>query len=290
MQDSMTPGRRLWGVLSAACEAHVPGWRAPQWGAHRGWAEAYEDAAAMLAKVPDGWPEGWAPDEDGLRRRKITHHRGAAVHYVVPKDEDGRRAAWVIAGHPVQRSAIDRETLAKALYDEIEDLERRNATLTAEANAAVERAEEAERDRRNVEYQLAATSKAGRAVIDERDRARDHARRVEVRAARAEEALKLAHDERAALRERADAAEGACFEGRRADLAEALGETGAATFGELLYKVRQGRASENRSPFVEPAEDLRAEVQRLRRALVAALRGAQEIATSAAILAGDDDA
>lgn len=141
----------------------------------------------------DGWPEGWACFGAGGPNERFV---SAGDRYVLYGEREGcRRAAWAIEGGA---GAVDREALAKALlhaqhtawgspdapwegyklayrdswltvadeasrllggaakpakalYDEIEELKRRNAALTATANAAVARAEEAQLRARQAE-------------------------------------------------------------------------------------------------------------------------------------------
>lgn len=141
----------------------------------------------------DGWPEGWTCFGAGGPNERFV---SAGDRYVLYGEREGcRRAAWAIEGGA---GAVDREALAKALlhaqhtawgspdapwegyklayrdswltvadeasrllggaakpakalYDEIEELKRRNAALTATANAAVARAEEAQLRARQAE-------------------------------------------------------------------------------------------------------------------------------------------
>ena len=87
----------------------------------------------------DGWPEGWACFGAGGPNERFV---SAGDRYVLYGEREGcRRAAWAIDGKVLDRGALAR----------IEELERANAALTATANAAVARAEEAQLRARQAE-------------------------------------------------------------------------------------------------------------------------------------------
>ena len=80
----------------------------------------------------DGWPEGWTCFGAGGPNERFV---SAGDRYVLYGEREGcRRAAWAIDGKVLDRGALAR----------IEELERANAALTATANAALDRATEAE--------------------------------------------------------------------------------------------------------------------------------------------------
>jgi hypothetical protein len=108
----MTPGQRLYDTIASALVVGCPSLPG-RWSDVPESHAAYESAAAKLSQVPETWPSGWEEDVYGWM---VFGSPTILNRPRLPKNADGRRAAWAAAGHPVL-SVPSREVLAKALYD-----------------------------------------------------------------------------------------------------------------------------------------------------------------------------